>query len=124
MKKIIFFIAMICSSSVFAFPTGPVMVGGDAEFDACGGYGLVTVSTVLYSQEKSGQVVFSKIDAAQGVFMCDSKIVDGVEYLGVVFSTNENESCGVGTPIENKEAYSGNCKSGWVKAEYVTLIAG
>jgi hypothetical protein len=106
-----------------AFPVGPVLIKSEPGLDACGAAGLVTVSTVLYSTDKSGVYNFKKVDAAQIVTMCDSKIVDGVEYVGVVYSTKSRD-CKISKDADKPAGYSGPCQSGWIKAEYVTLVAG
>ncbi len=127
MKAFIATIALVASTltavAAHAFPVGPVRIKSEPGLDACGGAGLVTVSTVLYSTDKSGFYNFKKVDAAQIVTMCDSKTVDGVEYVGVVYSTKARD-CKISKDADKPAGYSGPCQSGWIKAEYVTLVAG
>jgi hypothetical protein len=116
-------LATLAPVAATAFPVGPVLIKSERGWDACGGAGLVTVSTVLYSTDKSGVYNFKKVDAAQIVTMCDSKTVDGVEYVGVVYSTKARD-CKISKDADKPAGYSGPCQSGWIKAEYVTLVAG
>lgn len=117
-------LAALAPLAADAFPEGPVLIKSEPGLDACGGSGLVTVSTVLYSTDKSGIYTFKKVDAAQMVTMCDSKTFDGVEYVGVVFSTKATRDCKISKDADKPAGYSGPCQSGWIKAEYVTLVAG
>ena len=51
------------------------------------------------------------------VFMCDQR----GRWIGIVYGGN---SCGVGSPIADRQAYRGPCKSGWVFDKYIELFAG
>lgn len=125
MKALILMATSLLGASAMAIPTGPVMVGGAADFDACGGWGLTTVTTTLFvTDEVTGQVKFETIDASTGVYFCDDQTDGDGEYTGIVFSTDPNVSCGVSSPIAKRQAYKGACKSGWVKSEYLLLTAG
>ncbi|MDZ4081350.1 MAG: hypothetical protein U1E10_00315 [Bdellovibrionales bacterium] len=127
MKAFIATMALVASTlatvAAQAFPVGPVLIKSEPGLGACESSGLVTVSTVLYSTDKTGVYIFKKVDAAQIVNMCDSKIVDGVEYVGVVYSTKSRD-CKISRDADKPAGYSGSCQSGWIKAEYVTLVAG
>lgn len=100
-----------------------VMVGGEKDFDACGGLGVVRG---LNPQGDNFLAVrigpgskFAMIDELyerNQVWMCDKR----GRWVGVVYGKN----CGVGSPIAIRQRYRGSCKSGWVFDKYVKLIAG
>ena len=97
-----------------------VMVGGETDMDACGGYGIVLATTTLISF-KSGQMAFDKVDINTNVSSCDSS-EDG-EYVGIVFG-KKGQNCGVGTPVKTRQEYKGPCKRGWIKKGFFELLAG
>lgn len=97
-----------------------VMVGGEADLDACGGYGIVLATTTLISL-KSGQMSFDKVAVNTNVFSCDSS-GDG-EYVGIVYG-KKGQNCGVSGPIPKRQEYKGPCKSGWIKKQFFELLAG
>lgn len=124
MKNLIFAVIFCFGASAMAIPTDPVMVGGEESLDACGGYGIATVTTTLFTTNSQGYSEFKTIDASQGVYFCDYKKDYDGEYYGVVFSRDEKTDCGVSSPIATKQPYNGKCESGWVKKEFLLLIAG
>lgn len=124
MKFMIILASMLFSLSALAIPMGPVMVGGEADMDACGGFGIATVTSTLFTTNASGYSEFKTINASQEVYFCDYQKTSDGEFYGVVFSEDGSDDCGVADSIEKKEPYSGSCKSGWANAEYLILIAG
>ena len=52
-----------------------------------------------------------------GVAMCDSH----GKWEGVVYGKG---NCGTGSPVNKRQPYTGECKSGWVFEKYVRLVAG
>jgi hypothetical protein len=99
---------------------GNVMVGGDAEFDACGGFGIVMATTTAISF-RNGKMNFDKIEANTYVSSCDTS--DDKRFIGVIYGT-KGQDCGVSSPIPKRQEYKGPCKSGWIKAEFYELLAG
>ena len=63
--------------------------------------------------------MLDKIHNGQVVNLCDER----GNWLGVVYS-HKTKDCGVGTPWQRRQAYSGPCRSGWVYRKYVTGFAG
>lgn len=114
-------ITAMLTVSAQAIPTQAVQVGGDADHDACGGWGIATVSTTLFTSIEGH--TFDRIEASQEVIFCDSMSDSDGEYTGVILP-EEGKDCGVSSPIEKIKNYDGPCKSGWVKTEYLLLIAG
>ncbi|WP_413585621.1 hypothetical protein [Bdellovibrio sp. HCB274] len=100
--------------------TGNVMVGGEAEYDACGGYGIVLTTTSLISF-KNGKMEFDKVDVNTYVSSCQSS-EDG-KYIGIIYG-KKGQDCGVSSPIPKRQEYKGPCKSGWIKADFFELLAG
>ena len=99
---------------------GNVMVGGDAEWDACGGYGIVLATTSLI-YFKNGKMSFDKVDVNTYVSSCSTS-EDG-RFVGIIYGT-KGQSCGVSSPIPKRQEYKGPCKSGWIKADLFELLAG
>ena len=124
MKKLLIAMMMTFSTSALAIPTGPVMVGGEADLDACGGWGITTATTTLFTKNSEGYMDFGIVAASTGVNFCDyHKDHDG-EFYGIVYSVDGKTDCGVSSPIKDRKAYDGKCKSGWVKKEFLLMIAG
>lgn len=124
MKKLIAAATLCLSTSAFAIPTGPVMIGGDVTHDACGGWGIATATTTLFTTNEMGYSEFKVINVNQGVSLCDEKQDYDGEYYGVIFSKDENVNCFVSSPEAERQPYTGPCESGWVKKEHLLLIAG
>lgn len=102
----------------------PVMVGGEAGYDACGSVGRVVglnpsgdnYLSVRAKPSSSGNEL-DRLGPNTNVFMCDQR----GRWIGIVYGGN---SCGVGSPIADRQAYRGPCKSGWVFDKYIELFAG
>lgn len=111
----------ILSSPAFANPLNyrGVKVGGDANFDACGGSGITTATTAMYVADGSGHWKFVVVPANTRVFFCDSQD----EYTGVVIH-DKNSDCKVSSPISREIEYTGPCQSGWIKNIFLELLAG
>lgn len=133
MKKFVYVLlgALVMSSAAYAkgekagrkissIPDRNVQVGGDANMDACSGYGIVIATTTLFKMA-GGQYAFDKVDVNQKVYSCDFDEANGS--VGIVFG-RANQDCKVSSPIEKKQDYKGPCKSGWIKKEFFELLAG
>lgn len=104
--------------------TVPVMVGGEPDLDACGGAGVIRgISShgdgfvAVRSGPGTKYKLIDKIyHNGVSVAMCDAhRKWEGIVYGG--------SNCGTGSPIANKQPYSGPCKVGWVFGKYVKLVA-
>lgn len=124
MKKLMIAMIMAFSSTALAIPTGPVMVGGEADLDACGGWGIVTVTTTLFTKNSEGYMSFDKVEASTGAALCDYHEDQDGKFYGIIYSEEEGVDCGVSSPIATEKPYDGPCKSGWVKMEYLLFLAG
>jgi len=104
-----------------------VMMGGEADFDACGITGKVVglnpngdnFLAVRRGPAGTYQMI-DKLHTGNNVYMCDQQ----GDWIGIVYDISGNEDCGVSSPVAAKQAYSGNCKSGWVHRNYIRAIAG
>lgn len=104
----------------------PVMIGGEHDLDACGAVGVVSglapkpTSTLAVRSGPGPQ--FDRIDrltSGSRVWLCDHK----GRWLGVVYGL-DGQDCGVSTPSERRQPYTGPCASGWVFDQYVSPLAG
>jgi hypothetical protein len=58
------------------------------------------------------------------VYVCEEAA--GGQWLGIVFTDMPRSrlDCRVGSPVPRPQAYRGPCRSGWVAARYINIIAG
>ncbi len=104
----------------------PVMVGGDADWDACGSSGVVANMKgvagnflAVRSGPGTGFAEVDRLSPAATVYLCAK---DG-DWWGVVYGT-KGQDCGVASPIATRQPYTGPCSSGWVKGRYIEITAG
>jgi hypothetical protein len=71
----------------------------------------------------SGEVIGSV--ASGGRFFVCSRSIDQ-KWLGIVYDEGFalSPGCGLSDPVARRRAYDGPCRSGWVSAPFVKLIAG
>lgn len=115
----------------------PVMVGGNAEFDACPSAGVVTKLGPQRAEDpKSGFLSVRSGPGGSAYFELD-RLYNGDEVLicgggegpwhAVVYPGRGQsmESCGpLGSPIRVRRVYDGPCRSGWIHKNYVEITAG
>ncbi len=103
----------------------PVMIGGDADMDACGAVGMVRGISRYgdgFLAVRSGpgskyKIIDKFYRNGEEVIMCDSK----GKWIGIVYG----ENCGeVYDNIAKQKPYEGTCRSGWVFEKYIRFIAG
>ena len=103
----------------------PVMIGGEAEEDACGGLGEIRGISrhadgfvAVRSGPGTKYKIIDKIYRnGTPVVMCDAY----GKWEGIIYGKGD---CGTGTPIAHEQPYSGSCNVGWVYGKYVQLVAG
>ncbi len=109
-------------------PAVSVMVGEVPEHDACLSWGRIEglnpkgdgyVSVRNAPTTRGAEVDRLKND--DEIYICDAS-GDG-NWTGVVYG-NDGDFCGVSSPVDYMQPYSGPCQSGWVYSKYVNLIAG
>lgn len=112
----------------------PVMVGGEAELDACpsvgeivplrkGGDGFVAVRAAPSVKAR----ILDRLEPGRALLLCADS-ADG-KWVGVVYpvssSVAQSDNCGVSGPKDGPpRPYDGVCRSGWVFKRYVQTIAG
>ena len=116
----------LITTNISAKDFQPVMIGGHDDLEACMTLAAVKVavkgkSVVIYSSpnEKSG--VADRLPNAIHVMICDEA---NNGWLGIVYSGKDFPDCGVSSSITPRQAYSGQCKSGWLKTSYIEFLAG
>ena len=110
----------------------PVRVGElGPNFDACGGAGrtrqldpaagerLEVRAAPFDTAEETGAIA-----AGSAFFVCTRS--HDQRWLGVVYHESGAlaPECGVSSPVRARREYEGPCRSGWVPAAFVKLIAG
>ena len=107
--------------------TVPVMVGGEADLDACGGVGKVSGLNpkgdgflAVRSGPGEGYDMVDRIFNGQLFYACDEK----GKWVGIVYSESKNADCKVSSPIARRQVYRGPCKQGWVHSKFTRMIAG
>jgi uncharacterized protein YgiM (DUF1202 family) len=104
----------------------PVIIGGNAEFDACNGYGEIArlMPPDDFLSVRSGPAAkYREIDRLKNgarVFVCGDKS----NWAAIVYPATEERDCGVGTPWPKRKAYRGPCKRGWISLKYLKMLAG
>jgi len=95
-----------------------VTVGAGAEGPACPLQAKVSVSNGGTLAVRAGPGThFERSDRiANGthVFLCDRAAEAG--WVGIVYGSSD---CGLSAPINPPHAYAGNCRSGWVRSNYL-----
>lgn len=105
-----------------------VHYGGDENVDACSAFAEVARLSVgpdgflaVKDDPNLKAVRVDKIYNGQKLWICDSS-ADGM-WLGIVYSKDPALGCKVTHAEKQKKPYRGPCKSGWVSARYVQVLA-
>lgn len=109
--------------------TTPVIVGSDDDLDACSSLGMVSGLNpkgdgflAVRSGKNATAPLVDKLLENQKVFICNTS-KDG-KWLGVVYSLDNINDCGVTSAVNPAQPYKGKCKSGWVSTRWIKLLAG
>ena len=130
MNKLFFILlSLVCSFETIAQNISiPVNIGGSDNLDACSSLGYVSgfKSKKGFLAVRSGSdttyQIIDKLRKGQRVFIC--QISPDTNWYGIVYSYKYGDDCGVASPVINAQPYSGKCKSGWVYARWIKLVAG
>jgi hypothetical protein len=113
------------SAQTVARPVPPLMLGGEAEFDACNAAGVVEGLDARgdgFLSVRAGPAIahreIARLRNGDSVYICLSE----GEWYGVVFP--QGARCGVTSPWPRRRAYRGPCASGWVHRRWVGGTAG
>jgi hypothetical protein len=126
-------IALALASSASAMPAGskPVIVGKNGDdLDACLSNAIVSGLNprgdnflAVRAGPSTRAAKLAELKTGHALWVCDAS-ADGA-WMGVVYNrAGEAFDCEVGSPVPQPVAYAGPCRSGWVAARYVTVIAG
>ena len=104
----------------------PVMIGGEAESDACAGRGevagLKTVPGNTLTVRAGPGINYPRV----GELLPGAKVLICTQqgrWVGVVYGADLSE-CGVSKPALKRYAYTGPCQYGWAHAQYIRETAG
>jgi hypothetical protein len=131
MRHLLLVLALASGSAVsHADHSGrPVMIGAEADLDACTSVGVVAGLDphgdgflAVRSGPGSNYPLLEKIYEGQSVFICDTAAGD--KWYGIVYSRRNDADCGVASPVAHPQPYRGRCKSGWVSAHWIRMTAG
>ena len=131
MYRVLFTILLLISSFRIAADNVamPVIVGSDDNLDACPSLGVVSSLNAkregflaVRSGASTKYALIDKLQKGQKVFICNTS-KDG-NWYGVVYSHENVDDCGVSSPVNPAQPYKGKCKSGWVNAHWIKLLAG
>ena len=104
-----------------------VLIGLDGpETDACSGLGRIAGADSVQivragPDDRAAQV--SELDRRSFVWLCEA----AGEWQGIVYPEGEFQDiadCRVGSPVAEPRSYDGPCRSGWVRARNIELMAG
>jgi hypothetical protein len=109
----------------------PIMIGGNEELDACGGWAEVSGLNpkgdgflAVRSGPGTRYGMRDKLREGDGVYLCDGRA--GSKWVAIVYpKPGQNTSeCKVSSPIARRIDYRGPCRFGWVHGDWIKLIAG
>lgn len=120
----------LASMAVAKDSSVPVMIGefGD-DMDACMSIGAVSGLNPKgdgFLAVRSGPAghykLLDKLKEGKQVFLCSSSKDE--LWHGIVYTSDANVDCGVGSPVKSARAYEGPCQFGWVSNKWIKVIAG
>ena len=114
-----------CSSPAAAAPERqPVWVGEQPDLDACGGLGQISGNgpQAVHAGPGNQHAVIARLQPGTPAWLCDSA-GDG-QWIGIVHADDPDQDCGVSVAVPAHQPYRGPCRSGWVRATAVQLLAG
>jgi hypothetical protein len=106
----------------------PVMlIGGEEGVDPCAlarihdpATGEEAGAILVFAAPTTGSDVIDTLGDGDPVWVCD---LSG-DMLGIVYSHDPDRDCEVSSPLDADRPYYGPCASGWVKADWVEMLAG
>lgn len=118
------------AAALAATPDRPVRIGTEAaDLDACLSQGEVAgldpqgdnYLTVRAGPGRDSRPL-DRLGPGRIVNVCERRD----SWLGIVYgpASRLDEDCGVGSPVPRPRPYAGRCRSGWVAARYVRIVAG
>lgn len=107
----------------------PVEVGGSEEWDACGSVGQVRglkADGDGFLAVRAGPGVdypmLDQLGNGRLVYLCGNQ----GQWMAVVYADAGSDAsvCGVSSAIAKARVYRGPCKSGWVRTDWIEVVAG
>ena len=123
-------VALMTGSLVQAQPqfTGgnrPVMLKPADGLDPCS-LGSITGADdgaiMVFPGDTTALEAVDFLSDGEKVWLCDGD--EGSDMVGIVYSPNPAMDCEVGSPVTEEQMYTGPCQSGWIKSEWVKVLAG
>lgn len=120
----------LAASPVLAQPqyTGgnrPVLLKADDGLDPCS-LGVISGAgegaIMVFPGDSTDLDAVDHLPDDQKVWMCDGD-GDG-DMIGIVYSRDPDKDCEVSSPVKEDRPYLGPCQWGWVKGEWVQVLAG
>lgn len=105
-------------------PARPVIIGahGQPDIDACPSVGAAVSPVAVRLAPVATAGIAVRLQAEQTMYLCGAS-ADGT-WESVVIPASPGADCGVAGPVEAPRPYRGSCKSGWIEATYVDVVAG
>jgi hypothetical protein len=117
---------VVASSVVSASDSRPVIIGSEEGLDACMGFAEVVGAKSGLASVRSGPGMgyreIDRLKVGQFAYVCGG--TSG--WISVVYGkpAQMKSGCGVTSPVPRPVPYSGVCKSGWVRATWINVLAG
>lgn len=103
----------------------PVLLKADDGLDPCS-LGVISGAgegaIMVFPGDSTDLDAVDHLPDGQKVWMCDGD-GDG-DMIGIVYSADPDKDCEVGSPVKEDRPYLGPCQWGWVKGEWVQVLAG
>ncbi len=105
----------------------PVVLTGGEGLDPCA-YGMINDpptgpemgAVMVFPGDSTDLEYTDTLVHGDPVWVCEAS----EDWLGIVYSHNPDLDCEVSSPVDEDMPYLGPCDWGWVKAEWVEIIAG
>ncbi len=124
-------LALLAAPAAAQAPERPVRVGlAGADLDACLSDGVVANLDprgdnflAVRAAPSTRARMLARLGPHHPVQVCE-QAPGG--WLGIVYGPDpaDRADCGTGSPVARPQAYRGPCRSGWVSARYITIVAG
>ena len=125
-------VALLASALATAAPRDvPVMVGAEAELDACGSWAKVKGLDpkgdgflAVRGGPGSGYAQRDRLHEGDEFFVCSYSRDN--KWLAIVYPRKGQDAgdCGVSTSLPKPVAYHGPCVWGWVHGKWIEFLAG
>lgn len=109
----------------------PVRIGGQADLDACGSWAAVSGLKpdgdgflAVRGGPGAGHAMRDRLHEGDAFFVCGAS-ADG-KWLPIVYPHKGQDAaeCGVSSPVARETVYRGPCAWGWVRSDWVQILAG